>query len=502
MITNFSARKYRLLIKALAGGVLVAFFALLTSAPGPLWPAAVESVFATCDNGDSNETDTNPGGACPVSEEDGSVTGNIVRQYSGIACDVADEDADWYRFFLDDDDSIVITLSSNDSGASPDFQIYSQIGPEILLREVSGGGNSVTTAFDFTSSRNFYVRVTDDGCSGDSAVEDKFEYRLSFDYYFQEDEVQDDDEDDDTDSSETAAPTVTLVPTPDLGGPADISEPNNIWAQAFRITPGNRVDLNFNSGTYGVEDIDYFVMNVSAGTEYLCETDDLGLATDTILAIYGPEPNDLSQIAVNDDIDPTIGQFNSRIQWESVYEGQVWIIVRQKGPVNLPGRASYDLSCEVDLGLSSFDTVPFSGPNNSNVIVPDASDISGGGSREAISLRLLRAPETVLLEVEDNPVTTIIDVVVGYDGNANGFVDPTEGVSGVSVRVVDPRTNTPLTQGLTNEQGNIRVVQSTDESAEIQVLVPYLSLGREFRAGNDGDWQVIIPSAVLPPVIP
>lgn len=499
MSKNFYIGKRRAYTKALIGIISVTVVGLLMFANSQYLPTGVDSVLATCDNGDENETDTDPNGACGVDEEDNSVTGHIVREYGGGCGSVLNEDEDWYRFQLDNEDSIVLSVSSSDSGASPDFRIYSSINPEVLVADAVGGGGGQSIAFDFGSSRTFYVQVTDDGCSGDSPVEDKFRYRLTFDYYFEEDEPNnDDDEDSDGDSSSDEPATATPIPTPDLGGPEDIAEPNNIWAQSFRITPGNRIDLNFNSGTFGVEDIDYFVMNVSAGTRYLCETENLGLATDTILAVYGPEPNDLSQISVNDDIDPTLGQFNSRIIWESVYEGQVWIIVRQKGPVNLPGRASYDLSCRVDTGL---ETVPFIG-TNPNVVLPDASDVTGGGSREAISLRLLRAPETVLLEVEENPVTTIIDIIIGYDSNANGLVDITEGVSGVSIRVVDPRTNSPLTQGLTNNQGSIRVVQSTGESGEIQVLVPYLSLGREFRAGIDGQWQVIIPNAVVPPVIP
>lgn len=500
-MNGFSWRKSY--IKLALGVLILLGFLFLTSANRHFLPAGIQVVSAECDNGNEDETSTDKNNACSVNDRDTTRTGHIVRQYTdNTNCNVTTDDTDWYRFELRSSDSIVLTVSptGGSSGSDFGFNLYAGISPDILIRSVDGSPTA-TTAFEYNQSQNFYIEVFNEGCSA-SSTEDKFGYQLTFDYYFQEDEESfDNDDGDDGDDEDTPAPTATPQPTPELGGPEDISEPNNIWAQAFRLVPGNTINLNFNSGTFGVEDIDYFVMKVSAETPYVCETNDLGLATDTILAVYGPQPNDLSQIGVNDDIDPSSGEFNSRVRWESVYEGEVWIIVRQNGEIQLPGRATYELTCEVDLGLGLED-IPFI-EGGGNFTVPDASTLPGAnGSREAISVLLLRAPANLQPQIEYDLVTTIVDIVLGYDGNANGIIEPNEGVSGVSIRVVDPRTNNPLTQGFTNEQGSIRVVQSVNEEGEIQVLVPYLSLGREFAAGSDGQWQVVIPNAVLPPIIP
>jgi hypothetical protein len=97
-------------------------------------------------------------------------------------------------------------------------------------------------------------------------------------------------------------------------------------------------------------------------------------------------------------------------------------------------------------------------------------------------------------------VPQTIDVLVGYDRNDNGQVDPTEGVRGLSVRVIDTVTNTELSSGLTDERGTVRF-QLVGNGA-VRAVIPFLGATEEFRAGSPVQWTLLIPAANAPGLIP
>ncbi len=145
------------------------------------------------------------------------------------------------------------------------------------------------------------------------------------------------------------SPFPTSTPTPELGGPPDLAEPNYDFAHAYRIAPGGELTgLNFNSGFAGQVDNDFFVMAVRAGVTYTCETRDLGPSLDTNLIVYGSASFD-DVIGGNDDIDTQAGQINSRLTFTPSTEGDVYLLVGYKYPqaVDLarPGAATYTLAC-------------------------------------------------------------------------------------------------------------------------------------------------------------
>jgi hypothetical protein len=287
--------------------------------------------------------------------------------------------------------------------------------------------------------------------------------------------------------------TPTLTPTPDLGGEPDIAEDNDSAAMAFRVSPGNRVSLNFNSGQYGQDDIDFFVMNVKNGVTYTCETSNLGLGTDTIMSIYGPGYAPDQVIATHDDIDAQSGNVASRITWDVAYDGQVYIVVDQVGALTYPGAASYDLEC-------------YTGEAR----VPSSSGAGGGGgggsgsSSSAISVEIIGAPERVTPPELQPSGTQMISIVIAYDENANNLVDLSEGVLGMSVRAIAVTTNTQLAHGFTDERGSLQLIVTAPQGTQVMVVVPFLSIGRTFLVSENSieSWSVLLPSSLLPGVIP
>ena len=79
-----------------------------------------------------------------------------------------------------------------------------------------------------------------------------------------------------------------------------------------------------------------------------------------------------------------------------------------------------------------------------------------------------------------------ISVVIAYDENGNRAVDPAEGVSGISVRVVEVGTNRVIAQAFTDSSGFAQLQVVT--SAQARVVVPYFGkvwpLPNSRRGGN------------------
>jgi hypothetical protein len=296
----------------------------------------------------------------------------------------------------------------------------------------------------------------------------------------------------------TPQPTATLpvptrTPTPDLGGAPDTTEPSYDFAHAYRLAPGDVfTGLNFNSGTPGAVDNDFFVMAVRYGVTYTCETRDLGPSLDTNLIVYGSA--DFSDvIGGNDDIHTQAGQIASRFTFTSPKEGDVYILVGYKYPqpqgLPFPGAATYTLTC--------FAAAP--------TPTPTVTGITNGGwnvTPQATPLRveLLSRPDLLPTPTPVPVVLQTVDVLVGYDRNDNDEVDPNEGVRGISVRVIDVATNRELTHSFTSVSGTVRFTVVT--GAPIRVVIQYLGAAEEFRPGSPAQWTLLVPAANVPGLIP
>src|SRR5574341_406871 len=295
-------------------------------------------------------------------------------------------------------------------------------------------------------------------------------------------------------------PPTTPTPTVDVGGKPDIAEPNNTFDTAFRIAPGNTLNLNFNSGIEGVADIDYFMMIVKPDVTYTCETAKLGLGTDTILSVYGPDTATL--IGLNDDINSSTGNIGSRVTWKSTYDGPDYIEIRQNGDLDYPGAATYLLGC--DTGTSSpTGGLPTGGSGGGGSVPPSGgSGSSSGVGADALRIDLIGVPQVEPTPTPGQTGALFMDVIIGYDANSNGLIDLDEGVSGVSVRAVDPATNRQVASGFTDVRGGVKLLITGPLGNNVLVVVPFFSIGRTYQVGQVAVWQVILPPATLPGLIP
>jgi hypothetical protein len=291
----------------------------------------------------------------------------------------------------------------------------------------------------------------------------------------------------------TQGPTPTLTPTPNQGNAPDVAEQNNDFPTSFRLAPGNNISLNFNSGIFGLVDVDYFVMKVKPGVTYTCQTSNLGTGADTAMSVYGPDPNPAAVLGANDDINAQLGQVASKVTWTSAYDGDAYIVVSQAGALTVPGNATYTLTCGVGTGTT---TTTGASPGGGGVV-------SGPVSSSASQIQLVGTPTVLPTSIAAPIVSLTINIVVAYDENANGVIDLTEGVSNMSIRATNPNTNKELTHGFTDLHGGLTLVIAAPEDQDILAVIPFLSIGKKFpMSSGAAEWYILLPASSLPGVIP
>jgi hypothetical protein len=156
--------------------------------------------------------------------------------------------------------------------------------------------------------------------------------------------------------------------------------------------------------------------------------------------------------------------------------------------VRLPGSATYSLTCQA--------AVP---------PTPAPAPSMGGGkawpaAATPLSIELLSQPEDHPTPTPVVVVPQTVDVLVGYDRNANDEIEPGEGVQGISVRVVDVATNRELSHGFTSDSGTVRFIIAT--ANPIRVVIPFLGATRDFRPGSPAAWTLLVPAVSIPGLIP
>jgi hypothetical protein len=130
----------------------------------------------------------------------------------------------------------------------------------------------------------------------------------------------------------------------------------------------------------------------------------------------------------------------------------------------------------------------FRGTANTLIIPPPAQTATPTPQPQpAAGVELVSAPPTVQPTLTPIPPSLVtVSVVIAYDENGNRSVDPAEGVSGISVRVVEVGTNRVITQAFTDGSGFAQLQVVT--SAQARVVVPYFGkvwqLPNSRRGGN------------------
>ncbi|MBE2270753.1 MAG: hypothetical protein IAE80_21115 [Anaerolinea sp.] len=124
--------------------------------------------------------------------------------------------------------------------------------------------------------------------------------------------------------------------------------------------------------------------------------------------------------------------------------------------------------------------------------------------REAARIELIAAPPTLAPTATPLPPQIVrASVVIAYDENGNGVVDPAEGVAGISVRVVETPTNQVIASGFTDARGYayLEVVSA----APTRVVVPYFGEAWDVsnnRNGAPNTFTLLLDAANQPGLIP
>jgi len=289
----------------------------------------------------------------------------------------------------------------------------------------------------------------------------------------------------------TTTPTPPATPVPAAEQP-DVFEPNYDPAHAANLGVGQTLSLNFNPDPLGsgAVDNDFFKLYVKAGQNLKIETTALAPGLDTNLILYAADG--ATAITGNDDCAP--GELASCLTWMPEQNQLVYLLV---GPVGtLPetvsaGARNYTLSV-TDISTqptptvtdgyaaskqSAWPAVPKTIPTATSS--PTATPIPTPTPMAVIRPLTLAPPTPTPLP----QFSIAIGLSAYYDQNNNHAPDIDEGIAGISVRILDLRTNRLLTHVFTNEEGYASVTVTAPDA--VRVSVPYLGYNQTVRApGN------------------
>jgi hypothetical protein len=125
--------------------------------------------------------------------------------------------------------------------------------------------------------------------------------------------------------------------------------------------------------------------------------------------------------------------------------------------------------------------------------------------QDVAQIVLLAAPPTPLPTPTPIPAAVVrLTLQIAYDANASDTVDLDEGVSGVSIRLVNAVTGELLHSGVTDTRGvaHLQVVVEDELTVTIPILGRTLTIRPTAGQVTDQTWTVLLPPANQPAVIP
>jgi hypothetical protein len=308
--------------------------------------------------------------------------------------------------------------------------------------------------------------------------------------------------------SPTSTPQPTSVPGEVM---YDEYEPNYDFNTAANMGVGQTLNLNFNPYPAGSNQVDndFFRLYTKLGERLRVETTGLAEGVDTNLILY--RDNGVV-IAGNDDCLP--GERYSCIEWEPDYTGLAYVLVGPVGTIpaaTSSGARAYSLVVEDIAGLTptpgvggwgtatpvygqSLPPGPRGGAGAGWPVTPLAATTSPAWPTSAVASTPISATTpTPAASVRVRPLDlappsptsqpmqpVTVDLSVYYDENNNRAPDASEGVAGLSVRVLNAGTNELLGQAFTDGYGHTRLTVAAP--GEVRVSVPYLGYNQALRS--------------------
>ncbi len=303
----------------------------------------------------------------------------------------------------------------------------------------------------------------------------------------------------------TVTPSATTVPGQVM---YDAYEPNYDMNTAANAGVGQTLNLNFNPYPAGSGEVDndWFRLYIKVGERLRIETTGLAQGLDTNLVLYRDNG---AVIAGNDDCVP--GERYSCIEWSPDYTGLAYVLVGPVGTIpeaTASGSRAYSLVIEdvagqtptpaaggasAGAGSSSpygqrvpWPVTPLPAGYVATSVAAVATPPSSATGTPAPSAT---APSTVRVRMLDlaspsptpRPLQSVtIDLSVYYDENNNSAPDASEGVVGVSVRILNGLDNTLLGQAFTDGGGHANLTVAAP--GDVRVSVPYLGYNQVVRA--------------------
>jgi hypothetical protein len=207
------------------------------------------------------------------------------------------------------------------------------------------------------------------------------------------------------------------------------------------------------------------------------------------------------QVVVDGAIIDTVDAFAPEIAFPGT---RVYTVGR--GAHNLELRSAQQRNPQSEGYVLALDAVQvFRGSANTLIIPPPAETSTPTPQPQpAAGVELVGAPPTVQPTTTPIPPSLVtVSVVIAYDENGNRAVDPAEGVSGISVRVVEVGTNRVITRAFTDSSGFAQLQVIT--SAQARVVVPYFGRVWELpnsRRGGNVRFTLLLAPGNQPGLIP
>jgi hypothetical protein len=302
----------------------------------------------------------------------------------------------------------------------------------------------------------------------------------------------------------------------------DDYEPNYDLDTAANVGVGQTLDLNFNPWPAGTNEVDndYFRLYVKIGEHLRIETTALAQGLDTNLILF----RDNGQVVAGND-DCKEADRSSCIDWAPDYTGVAYVLA---GPVGtIPesisaGARSYKLTIKDVAGQQP---TPGSGsPTPLANLTPGlglpwavtpvpptpvgrVNPFPGAGPPALLPI----GTPTPSVQVRPIPLPGIptptlppmqlvtVGVNIYYDENNNKAPDSSEGISGVSIRILDGANNSLLGQTFTNHQGYTALTVTVTN--EVRLSIPYLGYNQRIRTPGE-EVTVRLAALRLPSVIP
>jgi hypothetical protein len=154
--------------------------------------------------------------------------------------------------------------------------------------------------------------------------------------------------------------------------------------------------------------------------------------------------------------------------------------------------------------MLAFDAVQVYRPEALTLIVPGGVLPSPTPSPTLIpaqQIDLLQAPPSPQPTATEIPIQVVkASLVIGYDENANGVLDVSEGVRGMSVRLVEVGTNRIVAQGFSDERGWVALQAATNLA--VLLVVPYFGEAWTVSDRAESTFSLLLEAGNQPGLIP